>query len=65
MRLHGQDPMLHPDINEPKPWLVYVTPIRATDIRDYGLVYEPAIEVLDLDDLDDLYAGIDMHGVAI
>ena len=57
--------MLHPDINEPKPWLVYATPIRATDIRDYGLVYESAIDVLDLDDLDDLYAGIDMHGVAL
>ena len=38
--------------------------IRAIDIRDWGLVDDPTIEVEDLDDIEDLYQGIDEDGVA-
>lgn len=38
--------------------------IRAVDIRDWGLVDEDTVEVEDLEDIEDLYEGIDEDGVA-
>lgn len=40
-------------------------PIRAVDIRDWGIPTENAIEVEDLDDLTDLYYGVDEDGCAL
>jgi hypothetical protein len=39
--------------------------IRAIDIRDWGLVDDPTIEVENLDDIADLYEGVDEDGVAL
>lgn len=38
--------------------------IRAVDIRDWGLVDEDTIPIEDMDDLTELYEGIDEDGVA-
>lgn len=38
--------------------------IRAVDIRDWGLVDEDTIPMEDMDDLAELYEGIDEDGVA-
>lgn len=38
--------------------------IRAVDIRDWGLIDEDTIPIEDMEDLTELYEGIDEHGVA-
>jgi hypothetical protein len=41
-----------------------IDPIRAVDIRDWGLVDEDTIPVEGFDDLQDLFEGVDEDGVA-
>jgi hypothetical protein len=41
-----------------------VEPIRAVDIRDWGLVDEDTIPMEGLSDLEDLFEGVDEVGVA-
>ena len=49
----------------PSNWPVQASEIRATDIRELGLINDPTIVVADLDDMDELYEGIDEDGVAL
>jgi len=42
----------------------FIEEIRATDIRDWGLVSEDTIDIQDLDDIEALLEGIDEDGVA-
>ena len=41
-----------------------IEPVRAVDIRDWGLVSEDTIDIEDLDDIEALLEGIDDDGVA-
>ena len=46
-------------------WLEQCEPIRAVDIRAMGLPAESNHEVEDMDDLLDLFEGIDSEGRAL
>lgn len=43
-------------------WLDQCEPIRAVDIRDQGLPTEDNIEVSSIEDLLDLFEGVDAEG---
>lgn len=46
-------------------WLDQCEPIRAVDIRDMGLPTEGNIEVNSIEDLLDLFEGVDAEGRAL
>ncbi len=56
---------------KPKPtpeqlaWIAQCEQIRAVDIRDLGLPTEDSIDIRYVDDLLDLYEGIDGEGCAL